>query len=50
MEYIFSDAGQNTWLKGGALPVRLAAMQKAGTVDQAALAAVDAADHARRSS
>ena len=33
MEYIFSDAGQNTWLKGFALPVRLAAMQKAGTVD-----------------
>jgi putative spermidine/putrescine transport system substrate-binding protein len=42
MEYIFSDAGQNTWLKGFALPVRLAAMQKAGTVDQAALAAVNA--------
>ena len=34
MEYIFSDAGQNAWLKGFALPVRLAAMQKAGTVDQ----------------
>ncbi len=41
MEYIFSDAGQNTWLKGFALPVRLAAMQKAGTVDQAAFAAVN---------
>ncbi len=25
MEYIFSDAGQNTWLKGFALPIRLAA-------------------------
>ena len=37
MEYVFSDAGQNTWLKGFALPVRLAAMQTAGTVDQAAL-------------
>ena len=24
MEYVFSDAGQNTWLKGFALPVRLA--------------------------
>ena len=41
LEYIFSDAGQNTWLKGGAMPVRLAAMQKAGTLDQAALAAVN---------
>ena len=42
IEYIFSDAGQNTWLKGFALPVRLQAMQKAGTIDQAALAAVGA--------
>ena len=42
MEYIFSDAGQNTWLKGFALPVRLAAMQAAGTVDAAAQAAVNA--------
>jgi putative spermidine/putrescine transport system substrate-binding protein len=42
VEYVFSDAGQNTWLKGFALPVRLAAMQKAGTVDPAALAAVGA--------
>ncbi len=33
MEYIFSDAGQNAWLKGFALPIRLAAMQKAGTLD-----------------
>jgi putative spermidine/putrescine transport system substrate-binding protein len=41
MEYIFSDAGQNTWLKGFALPVRLAAMQTAGTVDQAAFTAVN---------
>jgi putative spermidine/putrescine transport system substrate-binding protein len=42
VEYVFSDAGQNTWLKGFALPVRLAAMQKAGTIDQTALAAVGA--------
>jgi len=42
MEYAFSDAGQNTWLKGFALPVRLAAMLTAGTVDKAALAAVNA--------
>ena len=41
MEYIFSDAGQNTWLKGFALPVRLAAMQTAGTVDTAAFAAIN---------
>lgn len=41
VEYVFSDAGQNTWLKGGALPVRLAAMQKANTIDQAAFAALN---------
>jgi len=41
VEYVFSDAGQNTWLKGFALPVRLAAMQQAGTVDQAAFAAIN---------
>ncbi|HEX9044043.1 MAG TPA: ABC transporter substrate-binding protein [Candidatus Limnocylindrales bacterium] len=41
VEYVFSDAGQNTWLKGFALPVRLAAMQKAGTLDQAALSAIN---------
>jgi len=40
-EYLFSDAGQNTWLKGGALPVRLAAMQTAGTADAAALALIN---------
>jgi putative spermidine/putrescine transport system substrate-binding protein len=41
MEYAFSDAGQNTWLKGFAMPVRLAAMTTAGTIDKAALAAVN---------
>jgi putative spermidine/putrescine transport system substrate-binding protein len=41
VEYVFSDAGQNTWLKGFALPVRLAAMQKAGTIDQAAFTAIN---------
>jgi putative spermidine/putrescine transport system substrate-binding protein len=41
MEYAFSDAGQNTWLKGFAMPVRLAAMQTAGTTDKAALAAIN---------
>jgi putative spermidine/putrescine transport system substrate-binding protein len=41
MEYIMSDAGQNTWLKGFALPVRLAAMQTAKTLDATALAALN---------
>ena len=40
-EYVFSDAGQNTWLKGFAMPVRLTAMTTAGTIDKAALAAVN---------
>ncbi len=40
-EYVFSDAGQNTWLKGFALPVRLAAMQAAGTLDQTAFKALN---------
>ena len=42
MEYVFSDAGQNAFLKGFALPVRLPAMEKAGTVDKAAMAAMNA--------
>lgn len=41
MEYVFSDAGQNTWLQGYAMPVRLAAMQTAGTADKDALAAIN---------
>ena len=41
LEYIFSDAGQNTWLKGFALPVRLAAMKTAGILDQTALSALN---------
>jgi putative spermidine/putrescine transport system substrate-binding protein len=41
MEYIYSDVGQNAWLKGFALPIRLAAMQKAGTLDATALAALN---------
>lgn len=32
-EYVFSDEGQNLWLKGGARPVRMAVVQRAGTVD-----------------
>ncbi len=33
-EFLYSDAGQNLWLKGGARPVRLEAMTKAGTADK----------------
>jgi putative spermidine/putrescine transport system substrate-binding protein len=38
MEYLYSDEGQNLWLKGLARPVRMAAMQKSGTLDTAAAA------------
>ena len=37
-EFLYSDAGQNLWLKGGARPVRMDAMTKAGTIDPAAAA------------
>jgi putative spermidine/putrescine transport system substrate-binding protein len=39
-EYLYSDAGQNLWLKGGARPVRQAAMTKSGKVDAAAAASL----------
>jgi putative spermidine/putrescine transport system substrate-binding protein len=39
-EFLYSDEGQNLWLKGGARPVRADAMQKAGTIDQTAFAAL----------
>jgi putative spermidine/putrescine transport system substrate-binding protein len=39
-EFLYSDEGQNTYLKGGARPVRMAAMTKAGTIDQAAASAL----------
>lgn len=32
-EFLYSDTGQNLWLKGGARPVRMDAMTKAGTID-----------------
>jgi putative spermidine/putrescine transport system substrate-binding protein len=41
-EFLYSDAGQNLWLKGGARPVRADAMQKAGTIDATAYAALPA--------
>jgi len=37
-EFLYSDAGQNLWLNGGARPVRADSMTKAGTIDKAALA------------
>lgn len=39
-EFLYSDEGQNIWLKGFARPVRVDAMTKAGTVDKAAVAAL----------
>ena len=41
-EYLYSNAGQNLWLKGGARPVRMAAMTSAGTIDATAAAALPA--------
>jgi putative spermidine/putrescine transport system substrate-binding protein len=43
-EYLYSDEGQNLWLKGGARPVRADAMVKAGTIDQTAYAALPKVD------
>ena len=37
-EYLYTARAQNFWLKGGASPVLLEAMKKAGTVDKATLA------------
>ncbi len=42
MEFLYSDEGQNLWLKGGARPVRADAMKTAGTIDTAAFAALPA--------
>jgi ABC-type Fe3+ transport system substrate-binding protein len=41
-EFLYSDEGQNIWLQGASRPVRLPAMQKAGTADPAALKALPA--------
>jgi putative spermidine/putrescine transport system substrate-binding protein len=38
MEFLYSDQGQNIWLKGYCNPIRYDAMVKAGTVDAAAQA------------
>jgi putative spermidine/putrescine transport system substrate-binding protein len=45
-EFLYSDAGQNLWLKGGARPVRFDDMKKAGTLDQTAAAALPAVSSA----
>jgi putative spermidine/putrescine transport system substrate-binding protein len=39
-EFLYSDEGQNLWLKGGARPVRADAMKAAGTLDTAAFSAL----------
>jgi putative spermidine/putrescine transport system substrate-binding protein len=39
-EFLYSDEGQNIWLKGLSRPVRLDAMQKSGAADAAALKAL----------
>jgi putative spermidine/putrescine transport system substrate-binding protein len=39
-EYLYSDEGQNLWLKGGARPVREKSMVTAGTIDKVAYAAL----------
>ncbi|MEA9998890.1 ABC transporter substrate-binding protein [Cryobacterium sp. RTS3] len=39
-EFLYSDAGQNLWLAGGARPARAEAMTTAGTIDAALLSAL----------
>ena len=41
-EFLYSDEGQNIWLKGGARPIRLEAMAKKGTANKAAIKALPA--------
>jgi putative spermidine/putrescine transport system substrate-binding protein len=43
-EFLFSDEGQNIWLKGLSRPVRLPAMQDAGSADEKSLAALPTVD------
>lgn len=43
-EFVYSDQGQNIWLKGGARPVRADAMEKAGTIDGQAFGALPKVD------
>lgn len=37
-EYLYSDAGQNAWIKGGASPILYESMKAAGTIDAASAA------------
>jgi putative spermidine/putrescine transport system substrate-binding protein len=41
-EFLYSTQGQNIWLSGGARPIELPAMEKAGTANKAADAALPA--------
>ncbi|UZJ26233.1 ABC transporter substrate-binding protein [Rhodococcus antarcticus] len=41
-EFLYSDVGQNLWLKGGARPVRADAMITSGTIDKGLLAKLPA--------
>jgi putative spermidine/putrescine transport system substrate-binding protein len=41
-EFLYSTTGQNTWLEGGARPIELPAMAKAGTENKAAYKALPA--------
>ncbi|MGI9144290.1 MAG: ABC transporter substrate-binding protein [Candidatus Planktophila sp.] len=41
-EFLYSDEGQNIWLKGGARPIRLEAMAKKGTANKTAIKALPA--------
>lgn len=42
-EFLYSDEGQNLWLKGGARPARMDAMTTAGTIDKKLAAELPAA-------
>ena len=39
-EFLYSTTGQNIWLEGGARPIELPAMAKAGTENKAAYSAL----------
>ncbi|HYA45358.1 MAG TPA: extracellular solute-binding protein, partial [Acidimicrobiales bacterium] len=40
LEYMYSPTGQNIWLEGGAVPATITTMEKDGTVNKAAEAAI----------
>jgi putative spermidine/putrescine transport system substrate-binding protein len=40
LEYMYSPTGQNLWLEGGAVPATITTMEKDGTVNKAAEAAI----------